>query len=42
MGIGMMIFCDHDNASSLLSAVPGSSLIGEVIKPQSDERVILV
>ncbi len=41
MGIGMAVFCAPDDAARFLTAVPDSAVIGEVVPPAGDRRVIL-
>lgn len=39
MGVGMMVVCSPPNVDKLLSAVPESWVIGEVVKQKGEERV---
>ncbi|MBN1369343.1 MAG: phosphoribosylformylglycinamidine cyclo-ligase [Dehalococcoidaceae bacterium] len=41
MGIGMTLFCDSKDAGVLLKALPGAVCIGEAVRAESKDRVIL-
>ncbi len=41
MGIGMVIICAPGNADSLTEALPGSKIIGEVVKQAGKARVVI-
>ncbi|MCX5999170.1 MAG: phosphoribosylformylglycinamidine cyclo-ligase [Chloroflexi bacterium] len=41
MGLGMVVFCSPQDVSALRRLVPEASLVGEVIKPRGEDRVII-
>ncbi len=41
MGIGMTVICSKANAEKVIAAVPGSNVIGQVIRQPSDARVMM-
>ena len=41
MGIGMAVICAPEKVKKLTKALPGSSIIGEVVKQQGEARVII-
>jgi phosphoribosylformylglycinamidine cyclo-ligase len=41
MGIGMAVICAPENVKKLTKALPGSSVIGEVVKQKGNARVII-
>ncbi len=41
MGIGMALVCSKINVDRLLSALPGSKVIGQIIRQSLDTRVII-
>lgn len=41
MGIGMAVVCAPEKVKKLLKALPGSSVIGEVVKQKGEARVII-
>ena len=41
MGVGMAVYCSPADVDQLLSALPGSRLIGEVVARRGDERVLI-
>jgi phosphoribosylformylglycinamidine cyclo-ligase len=41
MGIGMAVICAPENVNKLVKALPGSGVIGEVVKQKGEARVII-
>jgi len=41
MGIGMVLVCSPDNADQLTKALPGSRIVGEVVKQKGETRVVI-
>ncbi len=41
MGIGMVVICSPENADKLSGDLPGSTVIGQVVKQEGDARVII-
>jgi phosphoribosylformylglycinamidine cyclo-ligase len=41
MGLGMVLFCAPDDASSLLAALPEGALVGEVVEAEDGPPVVL-
>ena len=41
MGLGMVLICDRSRAGDVVSSVPEAMVVGEVIKPTDQRRVIL-
>ncbi len=39
MGVGMIVTCDKEDAQTILELIPGSSLIGEIVK--GNEEIVL-
>ncbi|MAE10861.1 MAG: phosphoribosylformylglycinamidine cyclo-ligase [Dehalococcoidales bacterium] len=41
MGIGIALVCSPDNAGQLIRALPGASVVGEVVEQRGGERVVI-
>jgi len=41
MGIGMVVICDRGTADEIMAASAGACLIGNVVKANGSERVII-
>jgi phosphoribosylformylglycinamidine cyclo-ligase len=41
MGVGMTVICAESNVDKVIASIPGSSVIGQVIRQPSDARVVM-
>jgi phosphoribosylformylglycinamidine cyclo-ligase len=41
MGIGMTVICSHQQTAKIISILPQTKVIGEIIKRETEERVII-